>query len=44
MAAFIDDIIIGTEDEREHDELVVKVVKKLVKWPIYEAREMQVES
>ena len=29
VAVFIDDIIIGTEDEREHDELVVKVVKKL---------------
>ena len=29
VAVFIDDIIIGTEDKREHDELVVKVVKRL---------------
>ena len=29
VAVFIDDIIIGTEDKREHDELVVEVVKML---------------
>jgi len=29
VVAFIDDVIIGTEDEEEHNELVAKVVKRL---------------
>ena len=29
VAAFIDDIIVGMEDEKEHDELVAEVVKRL---------------
>ena len=29
VAAFIDDIIVGMEDEKEHDELVSEVVKRL---------------
>ncbi len=42
---FIDDVIIGTESEEGHDELVVEVIKRLEKNDlIYETREMQVES
>jgi len=35
VAAFIDDMIVGTEDEDEHDELVVEVVKKLAENDLY---------
>ena len=31
VAAFIDDVIVGTEDEEGYDELVVEVVKRLKK-------------
>jgi len=29
VAAFIDDVIIGTKDKEEHDKLVVEIVKRL---------------
>ena len=29
VAAFIDDVIVGTEDEEEHNELVAEIVKRL---------------
>jgi len=29
VAAFIDDIIVGTEDKEEHDKLVVEIIKRL---------------
>ena len=29
VAAFIDDVIIGTETEEEHDELVAEIIKRL---------------
>ncbi len=29
VAAFIDDMIIETEEEKRHDELVVEVIKKI---------------
>jgi len=29
VAAFIDDIIVGTEDKERHDELVAEIVKRL---------------
>ena len=35
VAAFIDDIIIGTEDEEGHNELVAEVVKRLEKNNLY---------
>ena len=31
VAAFIDDVIVGMEDEEEHDELVVEIIKILEK-------------
>jgi len=31
VAAFIDDVIIGTEEEEEHNELVAEVIKRLEK-------------
>jgi len=35
VAAFIDNIIVGMEDEEEHDELVVEVVKRLEENDLY---------
>jgi len=35
VAAFIDNVIVETEDEEEHDELVVEVVKRLAKNDLY---------
>jgi len=35
VAAFFDNVIVGTEDEEEHDELVVEVVKRLVENDLY---------
>jgi len=35
VAAFIDDVIIGTESEEGHDELVVKVIKRLEENNLY---------
>ena len=31
VTAFIDDVIVGTEDKEEHDKLVAEVVKRLEK-------------
>ena len=42
---FIDDVIIGTESEEGHDELVVEVIKRLEKNDLYmKLEKMQVES
>ena len=35
VAVFIDDVIVGTEDEEGYDELVVEVVKRLKKNNLY---------
>ena len=35
VAAFIDDIIVGTESEEEHDELVEEVIKRLEENDLY---------
>jgi len=35
VAAFIDDVIIGTESEEGHDELVVEVIKRLKENDLY---------
>ena len=35
IASFIDDIIVGTEKEKEHDEIVEEVVKRLVENNLY---------
>ena len=35
VASFIDNVIIGTEGEKEHDELVEEVVKRLVENDLY---------
>ena len=35
VAASIDDIIIGTEEEKRHDELVVEVIKRLEENDLY---------
>ena len=35
VAAFIDNIIVGTENEEEHDKLVAKVVKRLKENDLY---------
>ena len=35
VAAFIDNIIVGTENEEEHDMLVAKVVKRLKENDLY---------
>jgi len=35
VAAFIDDVIVGTEIEEGHDELVVEVVKRLEENDLY---------
>jgi len=35
VAAFIDDVIMGMEDEEGHDELVVEIIKRLEKNDLY---------
>ena len=35
MASFIEDVIIGTEREEEHDELVEEVIRRLVENDLY---------
>ena len=35
VAAFIDDVIVGTEDEEGYNELVVEVVKRLAENDLY---------
>ena len=35
VVAFIDDVIIGTEDEEVHNELVAKVIKRLEENNLY---------
>ena len=35
VASFIDDVIIGMEEEEEHEELVEEVVKRLVENDLY---------
>jgi len=35
VASFIDDVIIGTDGEEEHDELVEEVVRRLVENDLY---------
>jgi len=35
VAAFIDDVIVGTEDEERHDELVAEIVKRLEENDLY---------
>ena len=35
VAAFIDDVIVGTEEEEGHDEIVEEVVKRLAENDLY---------
>ena len=35
MVSFINDVIIGMEEEKEHNELVEEVIKKLVENDLY---------
>ena len=35
VEAFIDDVIVGTEEEKEHDELVAEVIKRLEENDLY---------
>ena len=35
MAAFIDDIIVGTDTEKEHDEIVAEVIRRLEENELY---------
>jgi len=35
VVAFIDDVIVGMEDEEEHDELVAEIIKKLEENDLY---------
>jgi len=35
VASFVDDIIVKTEEEKEHDEIVKEVVKRLTKNDLY---------
>ena len=35
VAVFIDDVIVGTETEEEHDELVVEVIRRLEENDLY---------
>ena len=35
VASFIDNIIVGTEEEEEHDKIVEKVVKRLTENDLY---------
>ena len=39
VASFIDDIIVGIEEEKGHDKVVEKVVKRLAKNDLYRRRE-----
>jgi len=44
VAAFIDNVIVGTEDEKGYDMLVAKIIKRLEKKFVCKVREVQVES
>ena len=35
VAVFIDDMIVGIEDEEEHDELVAEIIKRLEESDLY---------
>ena len=35
VAAFIDDVIVGTEDKKRHNELVAEIVKRLEENDLY---------
>jgi len=35
VAAFIDDVIVGTEDKEGHNELVVEIIKRLEENDLY---------
>jgi len=35
VVAFIDDVIVGTEDEEEHDEMVAEVIRRLEENDLY---------
>ena len=35
VVAFIDDVIVATEDEKEHDKLVAEIVKRLEENDLY---------
>jgi len=35
IVSFIDDVIVETEEEEEHDEVVEKVIKRLVENDLY---------
>ena len=35
VAAFIDDIIVGTDTEKEHDKIVVEVIRRLEENNLY---------
>jgi len=35
VASFIDNVIVGTEDKEEHDDIVAEVVKRLVENNLY---------
>ena len=35
VAVFIDDVIVGTEDEEEHDELIAEITKRLEENDLY---------
>ena len=35
VAAFIDDVIVGTEDKERHDKLVVEIIKRLEENDLY---------
>jgi len=44
MVTFIDDIIVATDTEKEHDELVEKVLKRLEKNNLFVKPEVSIES
>jgi len=35
VASFIDDVVVGTKEEEEHDEIVKEVVKRLTENNLY---------
>ena len=35
VAAFIDNVIVGMEDKKEHDELVAEIIKRLEENDLY---------
>ena len=41
MVSFIDNVIVGTEMEEEHDEIVEEIVKRLVENNLYVKPEMK---